>query len=119
VLLHLLGPLGYSAEQVSTLLNKESGMLGLAGFNDMRDIEQALAAGDARACPGLRPVRVPIRQYVGAYAATLNGLDAIVFTAGVGENDAWCAPGCARACSSSACSSTKKRISSELPACAT
>ncbi|HEX8656307.1 MAG TPA: acetate kinase [Hymenobacter sp.] len=88
VLLHLLGPLGYSAEQVSTLLNKESGMLGLAGFNDMRDIEKALAAGDERAALAYDLYTYRIRQYIGAYAATLNGLDAIVFTAGVGENDA-------------------------------
>ncbi|MBJ6110229.1 acetate kinase [Hymenobacter sp. BT523] len=88
VLLHLLGPLGYSAEQVSTLLNKESGMLGLAGSNDMRDIGQALAAGDARAALAYDLYAYRIRHYIGAYTATLNGLDAIVFTAGVGENDA-------------------------------
>ncbi|MCB2376596.1 acetate kinase [Hymenobacter sp. BT635] len=88
VLLHLLGPLGYSAEQVSALLNKESGMLGLTGFSDMRDIGQALAAGDERAELGYALYAYRIRQYIGAYAAVLNGLDAIVFTAGVGENDA-------------------------------
>ncbi|TGE24799.1 acetate kinase [Hymenobacter aquaticus] len=88
VLLHLLGPLGYSAEQVSTLLNKESGMRGLTGHSDMRDIGQALAAGDARAALGYALYTYRIRQYIGAYAAVLNGLDAVVFTAGVGENDA-------------------------------
>ncbi|MGI4866069.1 MAG: acetate/propionate family kinase [Janthinobacterium lividum] len=88
VLLHLLGPLGYTVEQVNTLLNKESGMLGLAGANDMRDISQALAAGDARARLAYDIYAYRIRQYIGAYAAVLNGLDAIVFTAGVGENDA-------------------------------
>ena len=88
VLLHLLGPLGYSVEQVNTLLNKESGMLGLAGSNDMRDISAALAAGDARATLAYELYAYRIRQYIGAYAAVLNGLDAIVFTAGVGENDA-------------------------------
>ena len=88
VLLHLLGPLGYSVKQASDLLNKESGMLGLAGANDMRDISQALAAGDADAelAYGLYAYR--IRQYIGAYVAVLGGLDALVFTAGVGENDA-------------------------------
>ncbi|RZK40893.1 MAG: acetate kinase [Hymenobacter sp.] len=88
VLLHLLGPLGYTVEQVNTLLNKESGMLGLAGANDMRDISQALAAGDARAQLAYDIYAYRIRQYIGAYAAVLNGLAAIVFTAGVGENDA-------------------------------
>ena len=88
ILLHLLGPLGYTTEQVNTLLNKESGMLGLAGSNDMRDISAALATGDARAALAYDLYAYRIRQYVGAYAAVLNGLDAIVFTAGVGENDA-------------------------------
>ena len=88
VLLHLLGPLGYSVEQVNTLLNKESGMLGLTGSNDMRDISAALAAGDARAMLAYELYAYRIRQYIGAYTAVLNGLDAIVFTAGVGENDA-------------------------------
>ncbi|TDN35775.1 acetate kinase [Hymenobacter sp. UV11] len=88
VLLYLLGPLGYTTEQVSTLLNKESGMLGLTGANDMRDISAALAAGDARAGLAYDLYAYRIRQYIGAYAAVLNGLDAIVFTAGVGENDA-------------------------------
>ncbi len=88
VLLHLQAQLGYTPEQVSTLLNKQSGMLGLAGSNDMRDIGQALAAGDARAALAYDLYAYRIRQYIGAYTATLNGLDAIVFTAGVGENDA-------------------------------
>lgn len=88
VLLHLLGPVGYSVEQVSTLLNKESGMLGLSGFSDMRDVTKALAAGEARAALAYDLYAYRIRQYIGAYAAVLNGLDAIVFTAGVGENDA-------------------------------
>ena len=88
VLLHLLGPLGYSTEQVNTLLKKESGMLGLSGFSDMRDITQALSAGDARAALAYEIYAYRIRQYIGAYTAVLNGLDAIVFTAGVGEHDA-------------------------------
>ncbi|MCR5889058.1 acetate kinase [Hymenobacter sp. J193] len=88
VLLHLLGPLGYSPEQVSTLLNKESGMLGLTGRSDMRDIGAALTAGDARAQLAYDLYAYRIRQYIGAYVAVLGGLDAVVFTAGVGENDA-------------------------------
>jgi acetate kinase len=88
VLLHLLKPLGYTGEQINDLLNKESGMLGLTGANDMRDISTALAAGDARATLAYNLYAYRIRQYIGAYAAVLNGLDAIIFTAGVGENDA-------------------------------
>ncbi|RZK32744.1 MAG: acetate kinase [Hymenobacter sp.] len=88
VLLHLLGPLGYTGEQITDLLNKKSGMLGLTGANDMRDISTALAAGDASAALAYDLYAYRIRQYIGAYAAVLNGLDAIVFTAGVGENDA-------------------------------
>jgi acetate kinase len=88
VLLHLLGPLGYTVDQVNTLLNKESGMLGLTGDNDMRDISRALAAGDARAQLAYDLYAYRIRQYIGAYTSVLNGLDAIIFTAGVGENDA-------------------------------
>ena len=88
VLLHLLGPLHYTGEEITALLNRESGMLGLTGSNDMRDIGAALAAGDARAALAYDLYTYRIRQYIGAYAAVLNGLDAIIFTAGVGENDA-------------------------------
>ncbi|MET4075386.1 acetate kinase [Hymenobacter sp. UYCo722] len=88
VVLHLLGPLGYTGAQIAELLNKQSGMLGLTGASDMRDIGAALAAGDARAALAYDLYAYRIRQYIGAYAAVLNGLDAIVFTAGVGENDA-------------------------------
>jgi acetate kinase len=88
VLLHLLGPLGYTSAQLTELLNRESGMLGLTGANDMRDISAALAAGDARARLAYDLYAYRIRQYIGAYVAVLNGVDAIIFTAGVGENDA-------------------------------
>ncbi|WP_310393517.1 acetate kinase [Hymenobacter sp.] len=88
VVLYLQSELGYSAAQVGALLNQESGMRGLTGFSDMRDIGQALAAGDAAAELAYHVYAYRIRKYIGAYAAVLNGLDAIVFTAGVGENDA-------------------------------
>jgi acetate kinase len=88
VALHLMGQLGYTADQLSTLLNKESGMLGLTGQSDMRDITRALEQGDAQAALAYELYAYRIRKYIGAYAAVLNGLDAIVFTAGVGENDA-------------------------------
>ncbi len=88
VLLHLLGPLGYSPARLGALLNQESGLRGLTGFGDMRDVGRARAAGDARAALAYDLYAYRIRQYIGAYAAVLNGLDALVFTAGVGENDA-------------------------------
>ncbi len=88
VIFYLVSQLGYDIEQVSNLLNKRSGMLGLTGFSDMRDITKAINAGDERAKLAYDMYAYRIKKYIGAYAAALNGLDAIVFTAGVGENDA-------------------------------
>ena len=88
ILLHLQDALGYAPAEITTLLNKESGMLGLTGASDMRDIGAARAAGDPAATLAYALYAYRIRQYVGAYAAVLGGLDALVFTAGVGENDA-------------------------------
>jgi acetate kinase len=79
--------LGYDAEKVDTLLNKQSGMLGLTGLSDMRDIGKALQEGNGDAELALEIYAYRIKKYIGSYAAVLNGLDAIVFTAGVGEND--------------------------------
>ncbi|WP_045688543.1 acetate/propionate family kinase [Hymenobacter sp. AT01-02] len=87
VVLHLMGQLGYSAEQISALVNKESGMLGLTGLSDMRDITKAIEQGNASAALAYDLYAYRIRKYIGAYAAVLGGLDAVVFTAGVGEND--------------------------------
>ncbi|QJX48262.1 acetate kinase [Hymenobacter taeanensis] len=88
VIFHLMGQLGYDAEQVADLLNKHSGMLGLTGNSDMRDIGHALEAGDPRAALAYEMYAYRIKKYIGAYAAVLGGLDALIFTAGVGENDA-------------------------------
>lgn len=87
VIFHLIEQLGYSAKEVSELLNKKSGMTGLTGFSDMRDIRKAIATGDNQADLAYELYAYRIKKYIGAYAAVLNGLDAIVFTAGVGEND--------------------------------
>ncbi len=74
-------------EEVDNLLNKRSGMLGLSGIsNDLRDIEDKAAEGNERAQLALEVFYYTISKYIGAYLATLNGADAIVFTAGVGEN---------------------------------
>jgi acetate kinase len=88
VVFHLVQQLGYSVDEVSALLNKQSGMLGLSGHADMRDVGRAVQAGDAEATLALELYAYRIRKYLGAYAAVLGGLDAVVFTAGVGENDA-------------------------------
>ncbi|QNF33227.1 acetate kinase [Adhaeribacter swui] len=88
VVFHLINQLGYDPEQVNTLLNKRSGMLGLTGHSDMRDITQAIQEGDAAADLAYELYSYRIKKYLGAYAAVLNGVDAVVFTAGVGENDA-------------------------------
>ncbi len=87
IIFHLLNQLGYEPEQVNTLLNKQSGMLGLTGFSDMRDIGKAIQEGNKDAAFALELYAYRVKKYIGAYAAVLNGLDAIVFTAGVGEND--------------------------------
>ena len=87
VIFHLVEQLDYTPAQVSNLLNKQSGMLGLTGFSDMRDILKAIEAGDEEAALAYDMYAYRIKKYIGAYAAVLNGLDAIVFTAGVGEND--------------------------------
>ncbi len=72
--------------QVDHLLNAESGMLGLTGLVDMRDIAEKAGAGDARSAVALEIYAERIRQYLGGYIARLGNVDAIVFTAGVGEN---------------------------------
>ena len=76
---------GYQA--ISTIINKYSGMLGLSGISsDMREIENAVAQGDERAMAALQVYNYRIKKYVGAYAAALGGIDILVFTGGVGEN---------------------------------
>lgn len=87
IIFHMVNQLGYSLDQVSTLLNKHSGMHGLTGYSDMRDILKSIAEGSAEAKLAYDLYAYRIKKYIGAYVAVLNGLDAIVFTAGVGEND--------------------------------
>lgn len=87
IIFHMVNQLGYSLDQVITLLNKNSGMQGLTGFSDMRDITKSIANGNEEAELAYEMYAYRIKKYIGSYAAALNGLDAIVFTAGVGEND--------------------------------
>ena len=86
VVVHLSRVAGMSIDQIDDLLNKQSGMAGLTGMSDMRDVEDAVAAGDERARIGLGVWRHRIRHYLGAYLAQLGRVDAVVFTAGIGEN---------------------------------
>jgi acetate kinase len=85
VLLHLLRT-DLSVDDLDRLLNSRSGLLGLTGRGDMRDVQQAADDGDADAQLALDVWAHRIRHYVGAYLAQLGGLDAVVFTAGIGEN---------------------------------
>jgi acetate kinase len=78
--------LGMSMSAIENLLNKESGLLGLAGVNDFRELEKRRAAGDQAADLAFEVYVHRVRSYVGAYLVQLGSLDALVFTAGVGEN---------------------------------
>jgi acetate kinase len=76
-----------SAEEVLDILNKKSGMLGVSGFSsDLRDIEVEALKGNSRAQLALDVFASRIHKYIGSYAARMNGVDAIIFTAGIGEN---------------------------------
>jgi acetate kinase len=77
---------GLTAKEMDDLLNKKSGMLGVCGYSDDRDVTSAEIRGDHRAALTHEMLIYQIAKYIGAYAAAMNGLDAIVFTAGLGEN---------------------------------
>ncbi|MEN3324655.1 acetate kinase [Mariniflexile soesokkakense] len=86
IIFHLKDKLGYSLKEINTLLNKKSGMLGLTGYSDLRDIQTMAEKGNKDCVLALQMNAYRIKKYIGSYAAILNGLDAIVFTAGIGEN---------------------------------
>ncbi|WP_082093270.1 acetate kinase [Demequina sediminicola] len=88
VVTHLARTAGMSVDDIDTLLNRKSGMVGLTGFSDMRDVNAAIADGSHEATVAMEVYCRRIRGYVGQYYAQLGHLDAITFTAGVGENDA-------------------------------
>ena len=87
VLIHLHRQAGMSFDEIDVLLNRRSGLLGMTGTSDMRDVETAADAGDEVAIAALAVYRHRIVRYLGAYIAHLKGVDALVFTAGIGEND--------------------------------
>ncbi len=86
VVLHLIKNLGYSVDEVSNLLNKKSGMLGMTGYSDFRDLVSQAEQGNKECKEALNMYAYRVKKYIGAYVAAMNGLDAIVFTAGAGEN---------------------------------
>ena len=78
---------GFTADQLNTMLNKESGLLGLSGIsNDLRDLEEAAERGDRNAIEALDVYAYRVRQYIGAYAANIVKVDALVFTGGIGQH---------------------------------
>ncbi len=78
---------GLSADEMDNLMNKQSGLKGVCGLNDMRDLHDAIAEGNAEAKLALKMFVQRIRKYVGAFMLELDGIDALVFTGGIGEND--------------------------------
>lgn len=81
---------GITEGKVTEILNKESGVLGISGISsDFRDLEAAMEAGNRRAELALKIFARKVRFYIGAYIAEMNGVDAIVFTGGIGENDTY------------------------------
>jgi acetate kinase len=88
VVLHLARNAGLGVDDIDDLLNRRSGLKGLTGHNDLRDVHRLADAGDPGAGLALDVYVHRLRKYVGAYAAVMGGIDALTFTAGVGENDA-------------------------------
>jgi len=88
IVIFLMERLGLDTDQVDDLLNKQSGLLGVSGVgSDIRDVHKAADAGNRRAALALEIFCYRVRKYIGAYSAVLGGLDALVFTGGIGEND--------------------------------
>ena len=88
VVFFLHDKLGMAVGEIDKLLNKQSGLLGLTGANDLRDIQRRHEAGDEAATLALTMYAYRIKKYIGAYFAVLGRVDAVVFTAGVGQNSA-------------------------------
>ena len=83
----LIRELGIDSEEVDSILNKKSGMLGLSGVSsDMRDLQQKADAGDMRCQLALSVYCHTVKRFIGSYMAVLGHVDALVFTAGIGEN---------------------------------
>ncbi|PFG40504.1 acetate kinase [Georgenia soli] len=88
VVFHLARNAGMSIDDIDDLLNKRSGLKGLTGYNDMREVHRLADGGDAEAILAVEVYAHRLRKYIGSYAAVMGGIDVLSFTAGVGENDA-------------------------------
>ena len=87
VVTYLMKTKGYTAQEVEDIINKKSGLLGVSGIsNDCRNIAEAAANGNHRAELAMKILINGIKKYIGSYIAEMNGIDALVFTAGIGEN---------------------------------
>lgn len=86
VVLYLIEELGLQTAQVTDLLNKKSGLLGLCGKSDMRDIIEKAESGDKASQTAIEVFVYRVQKYIGSFIAALNGVDIIVFTGGIGEN---------------------------------
>jgi acetate kinase len=89
VIFHLHRVAGMSMDEIDTLLNKRSGLFGLCGDNDMREIQRRMDEGDQRARLAFEIYIHRLKKYIGAYYAVLGRVDAVAFTAGIGENAAF------------------------------
>ena len=86
--LYIMKNKGYSIDEMDTYLNKKCGLLGVSGIsNDFRDLEEAMEKGNERAKLAYDMFVLQVKKYIGAYYAELDGVDALIFTAGIGEND--------------------------------
>lgn len=86
IIFYLVNKMGYTLKEVERILTEDSGMLGLTDYIDLRDIEREASQGNKACMLALEMSTYRIKKYIGAYVAAMNGLDAIVFTAGIGEN---------------------------------
>ena len=87
IITYVMGKEGLDIRDMNALLNKHSGLLGVSGeSSDMRELEEAVKAGDKRAINAFDLFNYRIKKYIGSYIAALGGLDALVFTGGIGEN---------------------------------
>jgi len=89
IIFYLVESLGYSLQEVNDLLNKKSGMLGLTGYSDLREIQAKANEGDVDCQLALEMNAYRIKKYIGAYSSTMNGLDVLIFTGGIGENSGY------------------------------
>ena len=85
-ILVFLGRAGWSPEDLDAMLNRQSGLKGLAGNNDMRSVVESAEAGNARAATALAVASYRLAKYIGGYHVAVGGAKALVFTAGIGEN---------------------------------